>query len=96
MTYRGLGNGYRLLIVLHEADGELQAGQLRRAIKNYDTAKNVAKDLKAVGLVEIKVVRKPKLTHIYTLTEKGKDIASQLAAIDASIREGIEDVDEEE
>ena len=45
MGYKGLGNGYCLILELHAAGGKLQGGQLRGAIKNYDTAKNVASEL---------------------------------------------------
>ncbi len=95
MTFRGLGNGYRLLIVLHREGGNLQGGELRKAIKNYDTAKNVANDLCEVGLVKVERVKRPKLTHIYSLTPKGNEVAELLLKVDDMIWEGIERPEEE-
>jgi len=79
MHYKGLGNGYRLILELYAAGGSLQGGQLRAAIKNYDTAKNVACELESIGLLEVRRIERPKLVHLYTLTEKGTEVAAKLA-----------------
>jgi predicted transcriptional regulator len=85
MGYNGLGNCYKLILELYAAGGYLQGGQLRNAIKNYDTAKNVARVLQSVGLIEVEVIKKPKTTHIYTLTEKGIEVAKRLAEVEEII-----------
>lgn len=85
MSYKGLGNGYRLLLELYNAGGQLQGGQLRNAIKNYDTAKNIARDLQSVGLVEVEIIEKPRAIHLYTLTEKGEKVAKRLAEVEEII-----------
>ena len=85
MNYKGLGNGHKLILELYSAGGKLQGGQLRGAIKNYDTAKNVARDLQSVGLIDIEILNRPKPVHWYILTEKGLEVARKLAEIDEII-----------
>jgi DNA-binding MarR family transcriptional regulator len=79
MSYKGLGNGYRLLLELYAAGGKLQGGQLRAAITNYDTAKNIARELQSMGLIEVEIIQRPKSIHWYSLTDKGRKVAEKLA-----------------
>jgi len=79
MNYKGLGNGYRLLLELYAAGGKLQGGQLRAAITNYDTAKNTARELQSLGLLDIEIIQRPKSIHWYSLTDKGMRVAEKLA-----------------
>jgi len=87
MNYKGLGNGYKLILELYAAGGRLQGGQLRGAIKNYDTAKNVANELESLGLLRVEILDRPKLVHWYALTNKGKEVAEKLAEAEDIILE---------
>jgi hypothetical protein len=65
--------------------GEARAFELRQLTGNYDKIKAVANQLEVLGLVKIEIEEKPRLTYIYTLTEKGKKVAEKLNEIDQII-----------
>jgi len=66
-----------LLLLLLER-GELVASQLRLVNRNYAKIVSVARELELRGLVMVKMVRSPRVTHIYRLTLKGKKVAEKL------------------
>ena len=77
LEYDGLGNGYELILALHE-NGKMQGGQLRDIIKNYDTAVKTARKLESVGLIKVHIEVGKRTIHWYELTEKGQNVAKFL------------------
>jgi uncharacterized protein involved in propanediol utilization len=74
------------LIMLIHAKGEVLGLGLREVSGNYPKLKLVADELKEQGLIEIQVQKKPRLVHIYKLTEKGKTVAELLNQIDKAVK----------
>lgn len=62
------------------------ASELRQLTGNYDKIKVVANELETLGLINVRMEEKPRLTYIYQLTEKGKKVAEKLEEIDNIIR----------
>ena len=76
------------IILLIEKLDEARAFDLRQIAGGYDRMKNLTKKMESIGLLTIQIEEKPRLTYIYTLTEKGKKVAEKLAEIDRIIVEG--------
>lgn len=74
-----------LILLIHSKVEVLGLG-LREVSGNYPKLKLVADELKGRGLIEIQVQQKPRLVHIYKLTEKGKKVAELLQQIDSTIK----------
>jgi hypothetical protein len=74
------------LIMLIHSKGEVLGLGLREISGNYPKLKLVADELKKLGLIDIQVQQKPRLTHIYKLTDKGKRVAEFLDQIDTVIK----------
>jgi DNA-binding HxlR family transcriptional regulator len=67
--------------------GEARASELKLVSGNYDKLKAITNNLESLGLVDIRMEEKPRLTYIYSLTEKGKKVAGKLVEIDKIITE---------
>lgn len=67
--------------------GEARASELKLVSGNYDKLKAIAKELETLGLLNIQMEEKPRLTYSYTLTEKGNKVAVLLEQIDHIIKE---------
>lgn len=61
------------------------ANELRVVSGNYIKLKALAEELRDLGLLEISIEEKPRLTYIYRLTEKGKLVAKKLKEIEEII-----------
>jgi len=53
---------------------------------NYVKLKGLAEKLEELGLMDIAMEEKPRLTYVYRLTEKGKLVAKKLKEIEDTIR----------
>lgn len=76
-----------LLLFIYE-NKEVIASQMKRVCKNYNTVISLAKHMKDKGLVEIVARRSPRVTHIYYLTPKGREVAQKLREIEECISNG--------
>lgn len=61
---------------------EAMATEMRAVLKNYYGIVQVARKLEEAGLIEIEVVSTPRVSHIYRLTRKGKEVAEKLRDIE--------------
>ena len=74
-----------LLLLIH-SEGEVLGFELRTISGNYPKLKLIADDLQKLGLIDIQIQQKPRLTHKYMLTEKGKKVAELLLKIDDTMK----------
>ena len=70
------------LLLIH-LKGEVMATDMREVLKNYYGIVQVARKLEAAGLIEIEIIKSPRVTHMYRLTAKGKKVAEKLKEIEA-------------
>lgn len=74
-----LSDAYAVDLLLYlQNKQELMATQLLEVHTNYHTIFAVARSLADAGLVEVKVVRSPRITYTFRLTTKGKKVAEKL------------------
>lgn len=57
---------------------KIKASDLQEIASSYRTAKKMADDLISIGLLEMNIEDEDRLRKIYTLTKKGKNVASHL------------------
>ena len=74
-----------LLLLLDK--GEIIASQLRLVLKNYAKIASVAKMLEKEGLIKIRTESSPRISYIYSLTERGKAVAEKLREIEEILNE---------
>jgi len=53
---------------------------------NYVKLKGLAEKLEDLGIVDIAIEEKPRLTYVYRLTEKGKLVAEKLKEIEKLLK----------
>lgn len=80
--------GSAVAIVRHiYSKGEAKASELKTVSGNYDRLKLITERMEELGILNVRIDEKPRLTYTYTLTKMGKSIAEKLSEIDRMIRE---------
>lgn len=71
-----------------ESRSEAKASELKAISGNYDRLKILAERMEELGLIIIEKQEKPRLTYVYKLTKKGKNVAEKLEEINRIIHKG--------
>jgi predicted transcriptional regulator len=66
--------------------GEAIAKELKEVTGNYDRMILVTERMEELGILNMEVIEKPRLTYKFTLTKKGKMIVEKLNELDKFIR----------
>jgi predicted transcriptional regulator len=75
-----------LLLFLAEKESMMSV-DLKEIHTNYPKMVSLARSMSNLGLISIIVENRPRVTHTYTLTEKGKMVAEKLKEIEGIITE---------
>ncbi len=68
------------LIVYLYKTGPVVGKNLKGVVSNYPRMKRLAEQLRDEGMISIKMEKRPMITLVFSLTEKGKELAGHLKA----------------